>query len=485
MAQNEQMQQLGLLSAPKANVSKTGQEINQWFSPNIANWTTSYNPGQTYDGSNLELQLFRPEVQKYLASMGLDPNLMWDQQAYDPQGNPVTPKAFDPTKSILDNPDAYASLIQSQSGSKGSKYLDDFLAKNDLGVRFGNTGNTYINQLYNKTSGDVLASDVNEDKMNFMQKNGWMIPLAALGGIAAMGPTALGEGAVGLGSTGASITGGGISAAGGVGADVGLGLAGADIGSLPQTALNPSPSFPTLTTPSAQPSFWEVANGLPGGEAGLSPFGNTSGALQYQAPSAGDVLNGSGNWWSDASVTLNGAGQAGSASGGLIDQIKNSTIGKGIGQVADMVGGGTNLAGLVGAVAGGLGGGSGDNTATSQNKMDPRMDAYVYGTGPNDPNSYLGQLLAKYKANPSGINATMQQGLDASKAALNDPNYAQSYTQMRNFGTGLLSQPMAGNPFTQGQAQMPQPNMQAGGGLLGNLQDRAKIMIGQGRGLIG
>ena len=216
-----------------------------------------------------------------------------------------------------------------------------------------------------------------------------------------------------------------------------------------------------------------------GNAAGLWGGAGEAGAGALGEAGLGSV----GTVGSAGAGTVGGAGLGtigASAAPGLLDQLKSSTIGKGLGQVADLVGGGKSLAGLIGAGIGAASGGGGDTVATSQSKTDPRIDPYIYGQ-----DGYLQALQKQYQANPSGINATMQQGLDASKAALNDPAYAQSYTQMRNFGTGLLSQPMAGNPFTQGQAQMPQPNMQAGGGLLGNLQDRAKIMIGQGRGLIG
>lgn len=164
---------------------------------------------------------------------------------------------------------------------------------------------------------------------------------------------------------------------------------------------------------------------------------------------------------------------AASAGGGLLSSISESGIGKAVGSIADFVGGGGALAGLVGAGLGAASGG-GDNVATSQSKTDPRMDPYIYGDG-----GYLQALQDKYNANPSGINATMQQGLDIGKANLTDPQYAQTYQNMRSFGNGLLSQPMAGNPFTNGQGgQVPQA------GLLANFNDRAKNMMFKGGGLL-
>lgn len=177
----------------------------------------------------------------------------------------------------------------------------------------------------------------------------------------------------------------------------------------------------------------------------------------------------------------------------LADLAANSTIGSslinGASGLANLVGGGQNLAGLVGAVAGGASGG-GTNTKTSEEKLDPRMAQYLYGTGYGDSNSLLGAAQKLYQQNPTGINATMQQGLDMQKAALTDPAYAQSFQAMRNAGTGLLSQGVAANPFTSGNAggllNMGQPNAQAGGpgGLMNIDPNAANRLIQIGRGLL-
>jgi len=145
------------------------------------------------------------------------------------------------------------------------------------------------------------------------------------------------------------------------------------------------------------------------------------------------------------------------------------------------LGGASTLLPLLGAAAGAASGG-GTTTATTQQKMDPRMDAYIYGTGKGDPNSLLGAAWNQFQQNPSGINPTMQQGLDMQKSALMDPAYSQAYQQMRSVGNGLLGQGIAANPFSTGARQLP-PQMQAGGvgGLLGgSVQD----LIKAGRGLI-
>lgn len=174
---------------------------------------------------------------------------------------------------------------------------------------------------------------------------------------------------------------------------------------------------------------------------------------------------------------------------GAADVVANSSIGSGllngVKSAADLVGGGSNLAGLIGAVAGGASGG-GNTTATTQSQIDPRMAQYLYGTGYGDKNSFLGAAQDFWQQNKSGLNPTMQQGLDMQRAALTDPAYGQAYQQMRGLGTGLMSQPVAGNPFTGG-GLLGGPTSQAGGtgGLLGDYGDRAKALMNAGRGLFG
>jgi hypothetical protein len=154
-----------------------------------------------------------------------------------------------------------------------------------------------------------------------------------------------------------------------------------------------------------------------------------------------------------------------------------------LGTASNAVGGGSNLAGLIGAVAGAADSG-GTNTATTQSQIDPRMQQYLYGSGVGDPNSFLGAAQKLWQDNRSGINPTMQQGLDMQRSALQDPAYAQAYQQMRTTGQGLLNQPMAGNPFGAPQGATAQAG--GPGGLLGGApSDRARSLISRGRGLLG
>lgn len=212
---------------------------------------------------------------------------------------------------------------------------------------------------------------------------------------------------------------------------------------------------------------------------------NTDFLTQLQNEINGQVQNGLPDWAAGGTPTgadpYLGAGSSGSGAGGI-----------NLGSLGSLLSGtsGTTLAGLAGALAGGLSGGK------AQQQIDPRMAQYLYGTGYGDPNSMLGAAQQLYQTNKTGLNPTMQQGLDMQKAALTDPAYAQGYQQMRTMGGGLLGGQIAGNPFTSGAATLPGagapaggPTMQAGGpgGLLGggSNDDRIKALIASGRGLIG
>lgn len=139
--------------------------------------------------------------------------------------------------------------------------------------------------------------------------------------------------------------------------------------------------------------------------------------------------------------------------GGLLGSIANSGVGQAVGTVADAVGGGGNLAAIIGGLAGATQGG-GDDTATTQNRIDPRMAQYVYGTGYGDTNSLLGASQDWWKNNKSGMNDDMRAGLLSLRNLYSSPEYTQGYQQMRSAGQGLLGAGAAQNPFTNGQ--MPQ-----------------------------
>lgn len=158
--------------------------------------------------------------------------------------------------------------------------------------------------------------------------------------------------------------------------------------------------------------------------------------------------------------------------GGLGGALGSALSGAGS-KLADFATSPSGLATLVGAGLGAASGGN-DTTATTQSKTDPRIDPYIYGD-----QGVLQNAQKLYQQNPTGINPTMQQGLDMQRSALTDPAYAQSYQNMRNLGNQLMTPGFM-------QQGLISPNVQAGGpgGLLG-AQDRAKALIAKGQGLLG
>lgn len=128
--------------------------------------------------------------------------------------------------------------------------------------------------------------------------------------------------------------------------------------------------------------------------------------------------------------------------GGLLGSIANSGVGQAVGQVADLVGGGRNLAGIVGGLLGATQGG-GSDTSTRQTRTDPRFDPYLYGdTG------FLSQLQQQFNATKSGTNADITAGQNMLRDLYTSPAYTQGYQDMRSAGQGLLGRSIAGNPFT-------------------------------------
>lgn len=122
------------------------------------------------------------------------------------------------------------------------------------------------------------------------------------------------------------------------------------------------------------------------------------------------------------------------------------------------------LESLIGAVAapligGLLGGSSGGASTTQQQKMDPRMDKYVYGGDGNsgllsDANSIYKKQLAQ-----GGLNPMQTAGLEMQRQQLMSPQYGQGYDAMRSLGMSLMGGGVAGNPFTGGTTARSNTNM--------------------------
>jgi hypothetical protein len=122
---------------------------------------------------------------------------------------------------------------------------------------------------------------------------------------------------------------------------------------------------------------------------------------------------------------------------------------------------GSILGAVAGPLIGGLLGGSSSKkgtTTTSENKLDPRMDRYVYGA--DGQSGLLGSAfnLAQEQMKNGGLNDLQRQGLDMQRQYLMSPQYQQGFSGMMGLGQSLMGGGVAGNPFTKGQ----------GGGVAGN-----------------
>lgn len=344
---------------------------------------------------------------------------------------------------------------------------------------------------------------------------------AAADGLSALGsswsPQALGlTGSVAPGVTAAELAGlssalpGAVEVGAGLGAAGGLSSLGGGGSGLSSLGSAWSPEALGLTggvAPGASAAeIAGITSGLPGAVAGPTAGAGAAGGLSSADKAALYGNQGYGPGMSGAQTSAYDKVLGATGSKGAADLVANSSLGSslvdGVKSISDLVGGGSNLASLIGAGLGAASGG-GTNTSTVQSQIDPRMAQYLYGTGYGDTNSLLGAAQQLWQQNKSGLNETMQQGLDMQRAALTDPAYGQSYTQMRNLGTSLMGGGVAANPFSTGQAglgqsagllgqQSPpqlteQPNAQAGGvgGLLGIAPDaRALQLISRGRGLL-
>ena len=113
--------------------------------------------------------------------------------------------------------------------------------------------------------------------------------------------------------------------------------------------------------------------------------------------------------------------------------------------VAGTLGTAAQIGGLLGAVAGAAS--SGDKTAEQQNKMDPRMEALLYGGNGNA--GLLNDVNDWYQKNKAG-NANMLAGAQMQADYYSNPAYRQTYQGLSDMGMGLLGRGVAANPFNKG-----------------------------------
>ncbi len=148
-------------------------------------------------------------------------------------------------------------------------------------------------------------------------------------------------------------------------------------------------------------------------------------------------------------------GTTGATTAGTVAGTTAATAAK----TAGLLGSAANLADIAKValpiVGGLLGSQPTTTTSTNQSKLDPRMDPYIYG-----PDGVLPAAQEWYKANKTGLNDQMRQGLATQTAVLNDPATMAGYKQMQTLGSGLLSAPVAGNPFSDGRSSLSAPRPQ-------------------------
>ncbi len=191
---------------------------------------------------------------------------------------------------------------------------------------------------------------------------------------------------------------------------------------------------------------------LPGA---LGSFGANPALTGATGPLALGGLGGGTSALSSGTAGTSGAGTAGTGAGSAGTAGTAAATGAAIGPAAavktpnvlDTIGSALGISGTTAAtILGGLlGGQSNDESKTTANKLDPQMQAYLYGAGGLLPavNSTLQSQLAT-----GGLNALQRQGLTTQQNYLQSPEYAQMFTGLRNYGQGLLGAGVAANPFT-------------------------------------
>lgn len=147
-----------------------------------------------------------------------------------------------------------------------------------------------------------------------------------------------------------------------------------------------------------------------------------------------NTLLGMGGMADMSPVSLGGLSGLGALEGaGVWDSIKNA-IPSGLGNV---------VAPLLGAVAGAQG--SDPQTQTNQRKLDPRLDAVMFGQ--NGQGGLLSRVMDFVNNNPTGMNADMTAASNNQRALLNDPRVWGGLSNVYTQSQDLLNQPVARNPF--------------------------------------
>lgn len=116
------------------------------------------------------------------------------------------------------------------------------------------------------------------------------------------------------------------------------------------------------------------------------------------------------------------------------------------------------VAGAVAAplVGGLLGSDSGSGSQSSEKKLDPRMDKYIYGKDGTSGLLGSGYDLLQQQLRQGGLNGMQRSGLESQRQVLASPQFTQGYDAMRSMGLGLMGGGVAQNPFSSGGMNAPQ-----------------------------
>jgi hypothetical protein len=486
--------------------SITGQDMTNWlwkgsdpntqyrtYDPKTGQFSADFGGGTGWGSTprtNGELGI-QGELFRYLQAMGYTGPQDSGQAVWDDINtpDPLTGEYKDATAgfeaSKARNPELEA-FLQSQGLSlqEGIQHTPGASQKTWIQRLVGADGNPVAVDAYN----DRYSAD---DRFTNLVQAGIAAAGAAAAGSAAglwdLGAAGAGTGA-GTAGGGATLGGGASGAGAGVTASLPSGItSGLGLSNAAPIALAPSITGAGAATAGSAAAAQAAAAGMGAGAAGLGaqalPQGVTSGlGLSNAAPiglapsitGTGAATAGSAAALAAEAAALGGAGAAtngtywdllnsgemgaigggsSAAGGSVLEALKAGGSG-----LLDGLGGAKNLAPVIGAIAGASEGGK-TNTISQSSKLDPVMQQYLYGTGFGDQNSFLGAAQNWFNQNKSGTNADMTAGMNQLRNLYSSPEYTQGYQQMRGIGQGLLSSPVAGNPFTQGLLAPPQANM--------------------------